>query len=179
MQFRPVFLTAVLSCLNLMQLACSSHEVHAGIPAGPEAYDQRFLIWLVNHHNDDDRMVHPCAKKETIRKELREFCISVDQQHRQRVERMQKWLKDWYSEELPPTDNLPLWLGSLDGQEFEKEFFKEYEHQHADAGEPIKDCARKATHSELRDLCKRIVPGQQKQVAQLRKWRCEWFKDCG
>lgn len=159
-------------------VGCNRHEVHAAVPGGPEPYDQRFLIWLVNHHNDDDRMVDPCAKKETIRKELREFCITVDEQHRERVERMRAWLKDWYGKDLPRTDNIPLWLGTLNGEQFEREFFKEYGHHHADAVEPVKECARRASHSELRELCQRIAPGQQRQVAQLRTWGCEWFREC-
>ncbi len=169
----------MLSGWALLLLAgCHGHDVHAEIPGGSEPYDQRFLTWLVNHHNDDDRMVGPCAKNDTIRKELRDFCGSVDQQHRERVERMRTWLKDWYGRDLPHTDNIPLWLGGLKGEAFEREFFKEYEHIHADALEPMKECSAKATHAELRALCQRIAPGQQKQVEQLRQWRCEWFKDC-
>jgi uncharacterized protein (DUF305 family) len=162
----------------LSLVGCHGHEAHANIPTGPESFDERFLKWLVNHHNDDDRMVDPCAKNVTIRQELRDFCTTLDQQHRERVERMTAWLKDWYGESLPSTDNMPLWLAGLKGQEFEREFFKEYEHQHADASDPIKECSSRATHSELRELCQRIAPGQQKQVAQLRQWRCEWFKNC-
>ena len=91
---------------------------------------------------------------------------------------MRTWLKDWYGQDLPRTDNIPLWLGTLNGQGFEREFFKEYEHHHADAVEPISECAQRATHPELRELCQRIAPGQRKQLDQLRAWRCEWFKDC-
>ena len=130
--------------------------------------NQRFLVWLVNHHNDDDRMVDPCAKKETIRRELRDFCVTVGQQHRERVEPMRTWLKDWYGQDLPNTDNIPLWLGTLNGQDFEGEFFKEYEHHHADAVEPISECARQATQPDRRELCQRIAPDQRKQLDQLR-----------
>lgn len=168
----------LVGCAVLLTVGCHGHEIHAGIPSGPEAYDERFLKWLVNHHNDDDRMIGPCAKNQTIRQELRDFCASVDQQHRERVERMRAWLKDWYGEELPRTDNIPLWLGGLKGPEFEREFFKEYEHQHSDAAESIKECSRKATHAELRELCQRIAPRQAEQSQQLKRWRCEWFKDC-
>lgn len=178
MNTRRISPLASAACVAFLLVGCSSHRAHSAIPQGPEAFDQRFLVWLVNHHNDDDRMVGPCAKNETIRQELRDFCTSVDQQHRDRVERMRTWLKDWYGQDQPRTDNIPLWLGGLQGQEFEREFFKEYEHQHADAVEPISECARQATHPELRELCQRIAPGQRKQVDQLRAWRCEWFKDC-
>ena len=173
-----IFSLWLLFVFALPLAACHRWQEHVGIPNGPQAYDERFLKWLVNHHSDDDRMVDPCAKNETIRKELRDFCTAVDQQHRERVERMRTWLKDWYGEDLPRTDNIPLWLGGLKGQEFEREFFKEYEHDHADAAQAIKECSGKATHTELRELCQRIAPGQQKQLKQLRQWRCEWFKDC-
>ncbi len=170
---------AVLAAAVPLMSACGGHRAHANIPDGSEPYDQRFLTWLVNHHNDDDRMVNPCANKQSIRQELRDFCVQVDQQHRERVERMQAWLKEWYGMNLPGTDNMTLWLAGLEGQQFEREFFKQYEHHHADAVDPIKDCSQKATHTELRELCQRIAPGQEQQVAQLKKWRCEWFKECG
>ncbi len=178
MKVRRIVIFALAGCAVLLLVGCRGHEAHAGIPTNPAPYDERFLKWLVNHHNDDDRMIDPCAKNDTIRQELRDFCTTVDQQHRERVERMRTWLKDWYDENLPATDNIPLWLGGLKGQEFEREFFKEYEHHHADAAEPIKECSSKATHAELRELCQRIAPGQPKQLKQLRQWRCEWFKDC-
>ncbi|HJT69333.1 MAG TPA: DUF305 domain-containing protein [Terriglobales bacterium] len=173
-----LFLLAATVCSALLLAGCHGHEVHSPIPSGSQPFDQRFLVWLVNHHNDDDRMVNPCAKNETIRQELRDFCTTVDQQHRERVERMTAWLKDWYGENLPGTDNIPLWLGGLKGEQFEREFFKQYEHQHADAIEPMKQCSAKATHAELRELCQRIAPGQERQVGQLRQWRCQWFREC-
>jgi hypothetical protein len=30
----------------------------------------------------------------------------------------------------------------------------------------------------LRELCGRINPLQKKTGEQLKKWRCQWFKDC-
>jgi len=163
--------------LSLWQLAGLEHP-GAEIPAGPEAFDQRFLTWLINHHSDDDRMTEPCVAKGDIRKELHDFCATVDQQHRERVDRMKRWLKNWYNQEYPRTDDLPLWLGSLNGQEFEREFLKEYMSHHADAGDPLSECARQATNPELRELCQRVAPRQKVQLQQLKGWRCEWFKEC-
>lgn len=94
------FLSAV-TALVLVAAGCGGHHAHANIPSGSEPYDQRFLTWLVNHHNDDDRMVNPCANKQTIRQELREFCVQADQQHRERVESMQAWLKEWNGTNRP------------------------------------------------------------------------------
>jgi uncharacterized protein (DUF305 family) len=123
-------------------------------------------------------MIEPCVKKADIRKELHDFCATVDQQHRERIDRMKAWLKDWYNQEYPGTDNLPLWLGRLNGQEFEREFLKEYMSHHADAIDPLSECTRQATHPELRELCQRVAPRQKAQLQQLKGWRCSWFKEC-
>lgn len=168
----------IMAYFGLFTVGCSQHAQHVGIPAGTAPFDERFLVWLVNHHNDDDRMVGPCAKKDSIHAELRAFCATVDQQHLARIERERNWLKEWYGRDLPQTDNLPLWLGTLEGHQFEDEFFKEYVHQHADALEPLKECNRRATHAELRELCQKIEQGQQKQMTQVQRWQCEWSKKC-
>ena len=158
--------------------SCRNRSPDAEIPEGPDPFDKRFLFWLIDHHHDDDRMVEPCANKTNIRQELHDFCVNVDQQHRERVEQMKAWLRDWYSSEYPRTDDMPLWLGSLQGQEFEREFLKEYVAHHADAVDPLAECAKKAEHPDLRDLCQRIAPRQKAQVQDLKRWRCEWFKAC-
>ncbi|MBS1852836.1 MAG: DUF305 domain-containing protein [Acidobacteria bacterium] len=168
----------IVMCITASSIGCHRNEVHSPIPSGSQPFDQRFLVWMVNHHNDDDRMVNPCATNLTIRQELREFCKTADQQHRERVERMKTWLKEWYGQNFPGTDNLPLWLGGLKDGQFEREFLKQYVHQHADAINPIKECSVKAAHPELRELCQRIAPAQQQQAVQLRRWRCEWFEEC-
>jgi uncharacterized protein (DUF305 family) len=168
----------MLMCFAVLWIACRTRTPGSEIPEGPDPFDKRFLVWLINHHNDDDRMVGPCATKKDIRQELRDFCVNVDQQHRERVERMKGWLRDWYSSEYPRTDDIPLWLGGLEGQEFEREFLKEYIGHHADAVDPLSECAKKAEHPELRQLCQRIAPRQKTQVQDLKRWRCEWFKDC-
>ena len=123
-------------------------------------------------------MLGPCASKTDIRQELHDFCASIDQQHRDRVERMKGWLKDWYGAEYPRTDDIPLWLGSLQEQQFEREFLKEYTGHHADAIDPMAECAKKATHPELRELCQRVAPPQKAQLQQMKQWACVWFKDC-
>lgn len=158
--------------------SCRNRSPEAEIPQGSDPFDKRFLVWLIRHHNNDDRMVGPCAHKTNIRQELHDFCVNVDLEHRERVEQMKTWLKDWFNEEYPRTDDIPLWLGSLQGEEFEREFLKAYSGHHADAVDPLTECGSKATHSELRDLCERSAPRQNTELQEMKKWRCEWFKAC-
>jgi uncharacterized protein (DUF305 family) len=171
--------TLLFLCACLATLAgCRNRSPESEIPGGTDPFDKRFLVWLVDHHNDGDRMLGPCASKTDIRQELHDFCASIDQQHRDRVERMKGWLKDWYGAEYPRTDDIPLWLGSLQGQQFEREFLKEYTGHHADAIDPMAECAKKAIHPELREMCQRVAPRQKAQLQQMKQWACAWFKDC-
>lgn len=74
---------------------------------------------------------------------------NADQQHNERIERMRRWLKDWYNKDLPRPDRMPLWLGTLKGQEFEREFFKEYLAQVDEGIEQTAKCAAKAVHPRV------------------------------
>ena len=105
-------------------IGCAAHSpAHVDLPSGG-AYDEAFLVWLVHYHEELDRMTGPCARNNTIRQELRNFCTQTDQQHTERIERMRNWLKNWYNDDLPRPDPYPLWLETLKGQDFEREFFK-------------------------------------------------------
>ena len=159
-------------------LGCAHSPQHVDLPGSGAAYEKEFLIWLVTYHEDEDRMTQPCIQKEAIREELRTFCTETDRQHAERIERMRMWLSNWYQKELPKPEPYPLWLGTLKGEEFEREFLKEYLEHHEEGIEQTAKCASKAVHPELRELCARINPSQKKTSAQLKGWRCQWFKDC-
>ncbi len=159
-------------------VGCAHSARHVDLPGLGAAYEKEFLTWLVRYHQDQDRMTQPCAQKNTIRQELRNFCIEADRQHTERIDRMRAWLSTWYQTDLPRPEPYPLWLASLNGPEFEREFLKEYLEHHDEGVEQTATCASKAVHPELRELCARINPAQRKTEAQLKRWRCQWFGDC-
>jgi uncharacterized protein (DUF305 family) len=167
-----------IAMMILGLIGCAHSARHVDLQGAGAAYDREFLTWLVRYHEDEDRMTQPCAQNDTIRQELRNFCVDTDRQHTERIERMRAWLRDRYQADLPRPEPYPLWLASLKGQEFEREFLKEYLEQHDEGIEQTARCASKAVHSELRELCARINPLQRKTAKQLRSWRCEWFKQC-
>ena len=49
----------------------------------------------------------------------------------------------------PRTDNIPLWLGGLKGDGFEREFFKEYEHPCGPASRPFMMAFRMFSKEDL------------------------------
>jgi hypothetical protein len=75
-------LAAVFVAIGLVLAGCRAHSTQADVPTVAPQYDRQFLHWLVNYHHDGDRMIDPCSINQTIRKELREFCATVDQQHK-------------------------------------------------------------------------------------------------
>ena len=175
----PKLLCAVFLIAIALLSGCTHSAQHVDLPGSGAVYEREFLTWFVRYHQDRDRFVQPCAQKSGIREELRNFCAEADRQHTERMERMRTWLSTWYQTELPHPEPYPLWVSGLQGAEFEREFLKEYLEHHAEGVEQTAKCASKAVHPELRDLCARINPVQKKTGEQLKRWRCEWFKDCG
>lgn len=159
-------------------VACSHSAQHVNLRASGAVYEKQFLIWFVRYHQDQDRMLQPCAQRADLREQLHEFCVEADRQHTERNERMRMWLSTWYHTDLPRPDPYPLWLATLNGQAFEREFLNEYLEHHDEGVEQTAKCASQAAHQELRDLCARVNPAQKKAGEQLVHWRCEWFKEC-
>lgn len=176
---RVIRLAAPLILVGLLLAGCASRNEPRPVP-NPDSsqYDREFLRWLVVYHEDQDRKLQPCAAKRSIRKELRDFCIQADQQHEERVGRLREWLKSWYGEERPKGDPFPLWLATLEGERFEREFLKAYPERHAEGIEETRTCSARATHQELRELCARINTAQQKTADRLRRWKCSWYQEC-
>lgn len=137
---------------------------------GTPTYDEEFLRRLVVYHVDQDRKFQPCATKQSIRKELRESCSQADQQHEEQIARMRDWLREWYGRDLQRGDKLPVWLGTLEGEQFERELFKGYLERHREVMGQTAKCSANATHTELRELCGRVNPAQKKTSEKLRKW---------
>lgn len=180
MMHRTISVVPLLAILSgVLILGCATRQNHRDtLVVGSSNYDQEFLKWLVVYHEDQDRKLQPCATKQSIRKQLRDFCIQADQQHEERIGRVREWLKGWYGEDLPKGDPFPLWLASLEGEQFEREFFKAYLARHAEAMEETRKCSANATRQELRELCSRVNPAQKKTAEQLQRWKCSWYKEC-
>ena len=174
----PKFVSVVLLIAITVLTACPHSSQHVDLPGSGAVYEKEFLTWFVRYHQDQDRFVQPCAQKDGIRQELRNFCAEADRQHSERIDRMRTWLSTWYQTDLPEPEPYPLWVGTLKGQGFEREFLREYLEHHDEGVEQTAKCASKAVHPELRELCGHINPLQRKTGEQLKRWRCEWFKDC-
>jgi Domain of unknown function (DUF305) len=86
-------------------------------PERTDEYDRTFLTYALDHLEGDLRIARTCKGKH-IRPELAAFCAELYNDQSREHARMAAWLTDWYQED-PPSDRLPLWFESQDGETFE------------------------------------------------------------
>ena len=145
-------------------------------PERTDEYDNRFLNDALQHLDGDLRIAQTCEGKQ-IRPALANFCAVLYDDQLWEYARMADWLSEWYQED-PPSDTLPLWLKSQDGETFERYFLKGVLEGHRELAEKAEKCTRSAKHAELADLCKEIATHRNQEAVKMEKWNCEWFKQC-
>ena len=59
---------------------------------------------------------------------------------------------------------------------FDQRFLSQMIPHHQMAMDMAKDCMAKATHDELKGLCRKISSDQEKEVATMRTWLGSWYK---
>lgn len=67
-------------------------------------------------------------------------------------------------------------LGAKDAQ-YDARFIDMMIVHHEGAVMMSKDALEKANHAELKQLAQKIITDQEKEIAQLKKWRQQWYKN--
>lgn len=164
-----------LSILLLLLLtACAARTPRA--PEHTDEYDNRFLNDALQHLDGNLRIARTCEGKQ-IRAELANFCADLYDDQLWEYAVMSDWLDEWYQED-PPSDPLPLWLKTQDGETFERYFLKGILEGHRELAKEAARCARAAKHGELANFCGEIVRHRTAEATKMEKWNCEWFKQC-
>lgn len=165
-----VVLTAILVALS----GCAAKTPRAA--PGTDEYDRDFLNDAVGHLDGDLRIARTCEGKQ-IRSELANFCTQLYDDQLWEYARLADMLDQWYQED-PPVDPFPLWLGSQDGETFERYFLKGVLDGHRKLARNAAKCQRQAKHGELATLCEEVSLHRTQEAAKLERWNCEWFKQC-
>ena len=167
---------SLLSLLLLLFVlgGCATRTPRA--PEHTDEHDRRFLNDALQHLDGDLRIARTCEGKQ-IRTELATFCAELYDDQLWEYAHMADWLDEWYQED-PPSDNLPLWLRTQDGEAFERYFLKGVLEGHRELAKEAATCTRAAKHGELAEFCREIVRHRTAEASKMEKWNCEWFKQC-
>lgn len=184
-----VALLAVAACDN----KTSTTTTTAGEAPGPReaaSFDRRFLDMMVPHHEGAVRMAE-LAIERADHPELREAARQIVLAQRREIADMKGMRKQWFgSDETPAMDQMPM-LPGMEGHPhmsmsammsqlqaatpFDKAFLDMMIDHHQMAVHAGQLEGQRGSHAELKSLGAKIADDQKKEIAQMERWRAEWF----
>ena len=137
---------------------------------------------MIDHHHMAAMMADLCPGRAT-HTELMQLCESIRMSQMEEIELMQSWLRTWYGinyePEMKPSDERMMQnMAAMSGEEFEVEFMEMMIEHHSKATKEAQKCERRASHSELHQLCENIINTQSLEISQMQQWLCTWYARC-
>lgn len=169
----------------------TSHSMmdHANMKSSPDAarqpYDLQFIDTMTAHHQGAIEMARPAATK-AQHSELKELARQIIEDQEREVAEMRRYREQWFVGR-PPAVNMEM-PGMLDsmkgmdmtkmnaatGNEFDLMFIDMMTPHHVGAVVMAKEALIKAEHAEIKRLAQAIIAAQEKEIAQMGKWKGSW-----
>lgn len=145
-------------------------------------FEIKFMKGMIDHHMMAVMMAELCEDR-AVHEELLTLCGNIIETQTAEIEQMQSWLHDWYGIDYEPRMTGKMRkqverLAGLSGEEFEIQFMMMMIEHHAEAIEEAQDCAERASHEQLVELCENIIEAQSEEIALMQAWLCDWYDIC-
>jgi uncharacterized protein (DUF305 family) len=142
-------------------------------------FEINFMHDMIDHHAMAVEMANMCQTK-AVHEDLLSLCERIATSQQEQIEMLTRWLSAWYHEEHQPNaEHEPIQdLEALTGKAFEVAFMVQMIEHHRQAIDEASECLVRAYHPELLGLCRDIVVEQAKEIAQMRRWLCKWYRLC-
>lgn len=179
--FAVVAAVTVLACggdgngdgQGMSGMAGMSSTTTSGAP-----FDAMFIDSMIMHHEGAISMAQE-ALKEASRPEIRSMANDIIRAQQSEITQMRQWRESWYPD-LPDTGGMGMDMGDMEvstdsSKPFEQRFIEAMIPHHEGAIAMAKEARDKASHAELKTLANNIVTAQEGEIAQLTKWKKDWF----
>ncbi len=162
-------------------------------------YDLHYIDMMIEHHQMGIDMAK-MAQNKASHAELKDFATKMVEDEQKDTDQLKKWRDEWYAGK-PKSDhmNMPgmsksdhakmkgmsgmkmqqMDMGKLEaasGNQFDLMFIDMIVPHHQMAIDMSQDALKKAEHAQLKTFARATVDKQQKEKAQLSKWRAAWGK---
>lgn len=163
----------------------------------PDApFDQRFIDMMVPHHEAAVAMAES-ARQRATRDELRAMADDIIEAQTAEIAQLRAWREAWFgSPETPPMDAMPMLPGVRMGGElmigdrmdmrddveqlrraepFDQAFIDAMIQHHWSAIDAAQSALDRSSRDEIRRLAEAIIEAQSREIAQLSRWRADWY----
>lgn len=151
-------------------------------------YDLHYIDMMIEHHQMGIDMAK-MAQNKASHVELKDLATKMVEDQQKDSDQLKKWRDEWYAGK-PKSDqmNMPgmsgmkmpqMDMGKLEaasGNDFDLMFIAMIAPHHQMAIDMSKEALKKSTHASLKTFARQTIGKQQKEKAQLSKWRAAWGK---
>jgi uncharacterized protein (DUF305 family) len=156
-------------------------------------YDLRFIDAMTPHHQGAVVMAKEALQK-SKRPEIKKLADEIIKAQNKEIAELKQWRQAWYPKasstpmawntqmnhmmEMSPEQSkamrMDMNLGAADA-EFDLRFINAMIPHHEGAVTMAQDALSKSKRPEIKKLAQNIITSQQKEIAQMKKWRQAWY----
>jgi len=153
--------------------------------AASAPYDLQFLDTMTGHHQGAIDMARP-AEQKAQHAELKTFAAKIVSDQQKEIAQMKAWRSQWYAGK-PEAMNMEMpgmmdsmkgmdmkGMNAASGNEFDLMFLDMMTPHHTGAVAMAKEALTRAEHTEIKNLARQIIDAQEKEIAQMNKWKAAW-----
>jgi len=162
---------------------------HSMMQSSPNAasapYDLQFLDTMSGHHQAAIEMARPVETK-AQHAELKELARNIIRDQEREISQMKEWRNQWFKDK-PQAMNMemPGMMDSMKGMDmkgmnaatgnaFDLMFIDMMTAHHQGAVTMAREALTRAEHPEIKRLAQAIIDAQDKEIAQMSKWKAAW-----
>ncbi len=174
-----------MSGMSNMNSSMGGMNMQSSPNAASQPYDLQFLDTMTAHHQSAIDIARPAVEK-AQHAELKEFARKIIEDQEREIAEMRRYREQWYAGK-PPAMNMEM-PGMMDsmkgmdmnrmnaatGNEFDLMFLDMMTAHHAGATSMAREALTKAEHPEVKRLAQTIITEQEKEIAQMNKWKQAW-----
>jgi uncharacterized protein (DUF305 family) len=162
---------------------------HSMMQSSPNAakapFDLQFIDTMVMHHQGAVDMAQ-LAPERAGHVELKQLAKKMIDDQQNEIKQMQGWKQQWYPNKGDAVNmKMPGMMDSMKGMRMDKlegakgdafdaMFIDMMTRHHQGAVKMAQVALNKAEHPELKDLAKKVIEEQKKEIAQMSSWKKEW-----
>lgn len=161
---------------------------HAAMEISPNAakapFDLQFLDTMSAHHQSAIEMAQ-LVEQRSSHGELKQMAKKMIDDQQGEIKQMMGWKQQWYADKGDAVNmKMPGMMESMKGMSMEKMdassgdqfdamFLDMMSKHHLGAVKMAQEAQKKSQHKEIKDLAKKVVDEQKKEIAQMAKWKKE------
>ncbi|MBA3320581.1 MAG: DUF305 domain-containing protein [Pyrinomonadaceae bacterium] len=174
-----------MSNMNNNMSGMGSMNMQSSPNAASQPYDLQFIDTMIAHHQSAIDMARP-AETKSQRAELKAFARKIVEDQEREIAEMKRLREQWYAGK-PQAMNMEL-PGMMDsmrgmdmnrmnaatGNEFDLMFIDMMTQHHTGATTMAREALMKAEHPEIKRIAQGIISAQEREIAQMKKWKQAW-----